>query len=69
MVKVELKPGESQSNLLKRFRKKVAQERVLSEVKKRRFFTPKSEERRRARLKAMRKERQRQRRERNRRYY
>jgi small subunit ribosomal protein S21 len=60
---VELKSGESQESLLRRFRKEVTKARILSDVKKKRFFVPKSEKRRRARLKAIRRERQRQRRQ------
>jgi len=56
---VELKPGESQESLLRRFRKKVAKSRVLSTVKKKRYFVSKSEQRRRARLKAIRREKKR----------
>jgi small subunit ribosomal protein S21 len=60
---VVLKPGESQESLLRRFRKQVTSARILSDVKKKRFFVSKSEKRRRARLKAIRRQRQRQRRE------
>jgi small subunit ribosomal protein S21 len=56
---VELKPGESQESLLRRFRKKVAKSRILSTVKKKRYFVSKSEQRRRARLKAIRREKKR----------
>jgi len=63
LTRVVLRPGESQESLLRRFRKKVTQDRILSDVKKKRFFVSKSEKRRRARLKAMRRERQRRRRE------
>jgi len=62
LTKVVLKSGESQESLLRRFRKQVIRERILSDVKKKRFFVSKSEKRRRARLKAIRRERQRQRR-------
>jgi len=68
MTTVMLKPGESQGSLLKRFRKKVIRERILSDVKKKRYFVSKSEQRRRARLKAIRRERQRRRRK-ERRYH
>jgi small subunit ribosomal protein S21 len=60
---VELKSGESQESLLRRFRKQVTEARILSDVKKKRFFVSKSEKRRRARLKAIRRERQRQQRQ------
>jgi small subunit ribosomal protein S21 len=54
-----LKSGESQEQLLKRFRKKIQRERVLSEAKKKRFFMSKSEQRRIALRKAKRRERRR----------
>ena len=63
MTTVELKSGESQESLLRRFRKQVTEARILSDVKKKRFFVSKSEKRRRARLKAIRRERQRQQRQ------
>jgi len=56
---VFLKSGESQEQLLKRFRKKIQQERVLSDVKRKRFFVSKSEQRRIALRKAKRRERRR----------
>ena len=59
MTKVVLRDGESQEHLLGRFRKKVARDRILSEVKKKRFFIPKSEQRRIAERKAVRRERRR----------
>ncbi len=68
MAQVILKPGESQDSLLRRFRKKVTRERILSDVKKKRFFVKKSEERRRALRKAVRKQKQRMGRERRSRY-
>ena len=61
MTQVVLRPGESQESLLKRFRGKVAKSRILSEVRKRRYFIPKSEERRIAKRKALRLERKRRR--------
>jgi small subunit ribosomal protein S21 len=60
MATVELQPGESQERLLKRFRKKVQKERVLSTVKRKRFFVSKSEQKRIALRKAKRRERRRQ---------
>jgi len=63
---VELRPGESQESLLRRFRKQVIRARILSTVKKKRYFVSKSELRRRARLKAVRREKKRQRQERGR---
>jgi small subunit ribosomal protein S21 len=68
MTRVVLKPGESQESLLRRFRKKVIRDRILSTVKKKRYFVSKSEQRRIARRKAMNRERKRQRRE-QRRYH
>ena len=62
MTSVVLEPGESQESLLRRFRKQVVKDRILSDVKKKRFFVSKSEKRRRARLKAIGLERQQQRR-------
>ena len=59
MTKVYLRQGESVENLLKRFRKKVTRDRVLSEVKRKRYFVSKSEQRRLAKRKAVRKERRR----------
>jgi small subunit ribosomal protein S21 len=58
---VELRPGESQESLLKRFRKKVTRSRVLSDVRKKRWFVSKSEQRRIAKRKGIRKARRRQR--------
>jgi small subunit ribosomal protein S21 len=67
---VNLRPDESQEQLLKRFRKMIQRERVLSDVKKKRFFLSNSEKRRIALRKAKRRERNRQRRKerRSRRY-
>jgi small subunit ribosomal protein S21 len=59
MTKVYLRQGESPESLLKRFRKKVARDRVLSDAKKKRFFVSKSEQRRIAERKAKRRERRR----------
>jgi small subunit ribosomal protein S21 len=55
LVKVEKRDNESFSQLMRRFRKKVTRSKVLSEHRKRRFFTSKSEERRIAKKKAIRK--------------
>ena len=59
MTKVRRREGESQESLLKRFRKKVSRDRVLSEAKKKRYFVSKSEQKRIARRKAIRRERRR----------
>ena len=60
MTKVVARSGESIEGLLKRFRKGVIKDRILSEAKKRRYFVSKSEERRIALRKAIRRERKRQ---------
>jgi len=59
MTKVWLRSGESPESLLKRFRKKVIGDKVLSDAKKKRFFVSKSEQRRIAQRKAVRRERKR----------
>ena len=61
MSHVELRKGESFDNLLKRFRKAVTRERILSDVRKKRYFVSKSEKRHRALRKAIVRERRRQR--------
>jgi ribosomal protein S21 len=58
LVKVKKRDNESFSQLMRRFRKKVTRSKVLSEHRKRRFFTSKSEEQRIAKKKAIRKMRQ-----------
>jgi small subunit ribosomal protein S21 len=63
LAKVELRPGESQESLLRRFRKKVAKARIMSTAKRKRYFVSKSEQKRIARRKAVRRERKRQQRE------
>ena len=57
---VKLRPGESQENLLKRFRKKVTKGRVLNDMRKKRWFVSKSEQRRIAKRKGIRKARRRE---------
>lgn len=61
MATVELRSNESQEQLLKRFRKKVQRERVMSDVRKKRFFMSNSEKQRIALRKAKRRERNRKR--------
>jgi small subunit ribosomal protein S21 len=56
-----LRSDESQEQVLKRFRKIVQRERVLSDVKKKRFFLSNSEKKRIALRKAKRRERNRER--------
>jgi small subunit ribosomal protein S21 len=60
VTRVVLHDGESQESLLRRFRKKVTRDGILSTVKKKRFFVSKSEQRRLAQRKAVRRERRRQ---------
>ncbi|HUT20778.1 MAG TPA: 30S ribosomal protein S21 [Anaerolineae bacterium] len=60
MTRVVSREGESPESLLRRFRKMVTQDRILSDLKRRRFHVSKSEERRLARRKAIRRERRRQ---------
>ena len=59
---VYLQRGESFDSLLRRFRKQVQRSRILSQVRRKRHFVSKSEERRFAMRKAIRRERKRQRR-------
>lgn len=61
MTTVILRPNESQEQLLKRFRKKVAKSGVLSTVRRKRWFVSKSELRRIQRKKAIRRLKRRQR--------
>jgi small subunit ribosomal protein S21 len=58
---VRLRPGESQDQLLKRFRKQVAKSGILSTVRRKRWHVSKSELRRIAKKKAIRRARRRQR--------
>ena len=60
MTKVVLRSGESIEGLLKRFRKTVIRDKVLSDVKKKRYFVSNSQKRRLALRKAQRRERKRQ---------
>ena len=59
MTRVVLRSGESPESLLKRFRKRVTRDRILSDAKKKRYFVSKSEQRRVALRKAKRRERKR----------
>jgi small subunit ribosomal protein S21 len=54
MATVVLRPNESQDQLLKRFRKKVAKSGILSTVRRKRWFVSKSEQRRMEKKKAIR---------------
>ena len=54
MGMVNLRNGESQDSLLRRFRKKVIKSGVLSTIRNKRWFISKSEQRRMAKKKAIR---------------
>jgi small subunit ribosomal protein S21 len=56
-MSVELRSGESQESLLKRFRKEIIKARVLSTYRKKRWFVSKGEQRRIAKQRAIRKAR------------
>ncbi|MFQ6014610.1 MAG: 30S ribosomal protein S21 [Anaerolineae bacterium] len=58
---VELRAGESQQHLLKRFRKAVQKARILSTARRKRWYTPPSQERRIKHRRAIRRARRRQR--------
>jgi len=59
MTTVSLRPNESQEQLLRRFRKKVAKSGVLSTVRRKRWFVSKSELRRIDKKKAIRRHKRR----------
>jgi small subunit ribosomal protein S21 len=59
LITVEIRPNESQDQLLRRFRKKVAKSGVLSAVHRKRWFVSKSEVRRIQKKKAIRRLRRR----------
>jgi small subunit ribosomal protein S21 len=61
VTSVVLRPNESQEQLLRRFRKRVAQSGILSTVRRKRWFVSKSELRRIQRKKAIRRLKRRQR--------
>jgi len=60
LAKVVLREGESQQQLLRRFRKKTIRSGLMSEVRKRRWFVSKSEQRRMDEKKAIRRIRKRE---------
>ena len=62
MASVRLKPGESQEQLLRRFRKRVTTAGILSTVRRKRWHISKSELRRIEKKKAIRRSRRRMRR-------
>ena len=57
MGRVVLRPNESQEQLLRRFRKQVVKDGVLSTLRKKRWFISKSEQRRIEKKKAIRRSR------------
>ena len=61
MASVNLKPGESQEQLLRRFRKRVTNAGILSTIRRKRWHISKSELRRIEKKKAIRRSRRRQR--------
>jgi small subunit ribosomal protein S21 len=61
LAHVELRPGETQDMLLKRFRKSVAKDGILSIVRRKRWHVSKSELRRIQKKKAVRRARRKQR--------
>jgi small subunit ribosomal protein S21 len=60
VTSVNLRPNESQDQLLKRFRKKVAKSGILSTVRRKRWFVSKSELRRIQKKKSIRRIKRRQ---------
>ncbi|HEY5670825.1 MAG TPA: 30S ribosomal protein S21 [Anaerolineales bacterium] len=60
MATVNIRPNESQDQLFKRFRKKVAKSGILSTVRRKRWFVSKSELRRIQKKKSIRRIRRRQ---------
>jgi len=60
MAKVTLRDGESQQQLFRRFRKEVTNSSVLSTVRKKRWYVSRTEQRRMAKKKAIRRARRRQ---------
>ena len=61
LVRVELRQNESQQQLLKRFRKRVARSGILSAAKRKRWFVPDSQVRRIKKKKAIQRHKRRQR--------
>jgi small subunit ribosomal protein S21 len=60
LTSVTLRPNESQESLLRRFRKRVTNDGILSTVRRKRWFVSKSELRRIEKKKAIRRQRNRQ---------
>lgn len=61
MARVQLRPEESQESLLRRFRKKVNENRILQDVRRKRWYMSPSEVRRLQKKKAIRRARRRER--------
>jgi small subunit ribosomal protein S21 len=62
-VTVKLRPGESQEGLLRRFRREVVRSRILSTLRRKRWFVSKGEDKRFKEKRAMRRARRREHRE------
>jgi small subunit ribosomal protein S21 len=60
LASVELRPGESQESLLKRFRKEITKSGILGAVRRKRWYISKSEVRRIQKKKAIRRARRRE---------
>ncbi|HLV43423.1 MAG TPA: 30S ribosomal protein S21 [Aggregatilineales bacterium] len=60
MVHVERRQGESEEQLLKRFRKQVTKSRILTDARRKRWYMSPSEQRRIEKKKAIRRARRRQ---------
>jgi len=60
LATVELRPGESQESLLKRFRKEITKSGILGAVRRKRWYISKSEIRRIQKKKAIRRARRRE---------
>jgi ribosomal protein S21 len=60
VTRIERRPDETFESLFSRFRKRVARDRIMGDVKKHRYHVPECERRQAARRKAIRRERQRQ---------
>ncbi len=56
---VRLRPGESQEDLLRRFRKEIGKSGILKAVRKKRWYVSKGEKRRQAKARAIRRARRR----------
>ncbi len=60
VLSVSLRAGESQENMLRRWRKEVVKAGILKAVRKKRWFVSRSEKRRMAKARAIRKARRKQ---------